>query len=757
MGPGNVVTSASEGAAGPGPDYARLAQRDQASIGADARLARAGVLDGWLRRLLPDTPGVALVAVGGLGRRECTPHGDLDLILVHAGVPRVDELAASLWYPIWDARMGLDHSTRTVAESLDAAHDDVKVALGLLDARHIAGDPALSAQLSRAAVDQWRRTARRQLLRLRELVEERHAAHGELAYLLEGDVKEAAGGLRDVGVLRGIGVAGVADALPPQVRAAATRLLDVRDALHVSIGRRNDRLRAQERLQVAELLGLADGDALLRRIGLDARAVSWSLTDAWRSVQRWTAAGARHGEPRPREAVAVRRPIARDVVAADGEIVLARAAVGPHPDPSLSLRVAAAAAQHQMPIARATLEWLARFCPPLPTPWPASARSALLTLLGAGTGLVAAWEACDRFGLTSTWLPQWTRLRGTPQHHPVHRFTLDRHLVQAAANAATWSREVARPDLLVLGALLHDVGKGLPGDHSEVGAELAREIATAIGLPTADVDTIAALVRYHLVLPDTATRRDLDDPATINYVAKLVGDTGTLDLLQMLARSDAQATGPAAWSGWKSKLIDDLCARVRKVLGGGQLPEPTPPDPALLAGPLPVVQVADDWVALAAHDRVGLLAAVAGCLATHKLEIVAAGTSTIGERAIIECAVNNRYGAPPDRELLAADLRRVGLDQLPLPRRLGGAGGRKPVTGAEPRVIWGEATGATLLELRATDSPGLLYRVTSALAALGVDVRTARVSTLGADVVDAFYLVGDVDRDAAEAAVLAAA
>jgi [protein-PII] uridylyltransferase len=224
----------------------------------------------------------------------------------------------------------------------------------------------------------------------------------------------------------------------------------------------------------------------------------------------------------------------------------------------------------------------------------------------------------------------------------------------------------------------------------------------------------------------------------------------------MLARADAQATGPAAWSAWKSKLIDDLCLRVRKVLGGGQLPQPMPPDPALLAGPLPVVQVADDWVALAAHDRVGLLAAVAGCLATHKLEIVAAGSSTIGGRAIIECAVNNRYGTPPDRELLAADLRRVGLDQLPQPRRLGSAGGRKPVAGAEPRIIWGEATGATLLELRATDAPGLLYRVTSALAGLGVDVRTARVSTLGADVVDAFYLVGDVDREAVEAAVLAA-
>jgi [protein-PII] uridylyltransferase len=755
MSPGNVTQSVPDSTAGPGLTYARLSERDPDSIGPAARLARAAELDAWLARLMPNRPGVALVAVGGLGRRECTPHGDLDLILVHSGVPGVDELAASLWYPIWDARIGLDHSTRTVAESLDAAHDDVKVALGLLDARHIAGDPALTAQLSRAAVDQWRRTAPRQLTRLRELCEERHRAHGELAYLLEGDLKEAAGGLRDVGVLRGIGMAGLADASPPAVRAAATRLLDCRDALHISIGRRVDRLRAQERQQVAELLGLADGDALLRRIGLDARTVSWSLTDAWRSVQRWRS-DLRRGD----SAAAVRRPVARDVVASDGEIVLARAAVGPRPDPSLSLRVAAAAAQAQMPIARATLEWLDRFTPPLPTPWPAAARTALLTLLGAGPGLVTTWEACDRFGLTSRWLPQWTRLRGTPQHHPVHRFTLDRHLVQAAAHAASWSREVSRPDLLVLGALLHDVGKGLPGDHSEVGATLAAEMATAIGLAPADVATIVTLVRHHLLLPDVATRRDLDDPATIRGVADKVGDVSTLELLHMLARADAAATGPAAWSAWKARLIDDLVARVRGVLGGEPLPAPTPPDPALASGPLPVVQVADDWVAIAAPDRRGLLAGVAGCLATHRLDIAAVDSVTIGERAIIECAVHNRFGTAPDRELLASDLRRVALDQLPLPRRLAlksAGSGRDGAGAVAPKVIWAEATDAVVLELRATDSPGLLYRVTSALAQLGADVRTARVSTLGADVVDAFYLVGEVDRPAVEAAVLAAA
>ncbi|WP_020523385.1 [protein-PII] uridylyltransferase [Catelliglobosispora koreensis] len=719
--------------------------RSDNAIGAAARQARAAAFDIWLAGLLPATAGVALVAVGGLGRRECSPHGDLDLILLHSGVPGIDELAASLWYPIWDAKLGLDHSTRTVAESLDAAHDDVKVALGLLDARHIAGDPVLTAQLAYSASDMWRRTASRQLPRLRELCEERHRAHGELAYLLEGDLKEASGGLRDVAVLRGIGIAGVADALPPAVRAAASRLLDVRDALHLSVGRRSDRMRAQDRDAVAEMLGLSDGDTLLRRIGLDARTVAWTLTDSWRSVQRW------RSTLRSGTLATQRHPVARDVIAVDGEIVLARDAIGPKPDATLSLRVAAAAAQAQMPIARATLEWLVRFEPPLPSPWPSAARNAFLALLGSGPGLVAAWEACDRFGLTGRWLSQWTRVRGTPQHHPVHQYTLDRHLVQAAANAARWAREVSRPDLLVLSALVHDVGKGLPGDHSIVGAPIAYDIATEIGLRPSDARLVSNVVLHHLLLPDIATRRDLDDPSVIADVAAKVGDLPTLEILHMLARADAMATGPAAWSTWKGRLIDTLVARVRGVLSGEPSAPAWEPAAVLARGELPVVQVAEDWVALAAPDRTGLLAAVAGCLASHRLEIAVVNSVSVDGRAIFECAISSRFGATLDRDRLAADLRRVALGQFTAPPRLGIA---RRTSAAPPRVIW---PASDLLEVRAADAPGLLYRITTALASLNIDVRAARVSTLGADAVDVFYLVGSFDRAAAESAVLAAA
>ncbi|MBB5112111.1 [protein-PII] uridylyltransferase [Micromonospora echinospora] len=726
-------------------------------IGEPARIARAEALEAWLRRTFPARDGVALVAVGGLGRRQCAPYGDLDLVLLHAGVPGIDELAASLWYPIWDAGLRLDHSVRTVAEALSVAQDDVKVALGLLDARHVAGDPALTDQLARTATDHWRRTAIRQLPGLREITAARWEAHGELAFLLEGDLKEAAGGLRDVGILRAIATAGVTDALRPAVYAAHRRLLDTRDALHQQVGRRVDRLVAQERDGVARLLGAEDGDALLRLVAGDARTVSHALDDAWRAADRLRSGRHRAAPGRP-----LRRPVARDVVEQDGELVLARTAIGARPDPSLSLRVAAAAATTRLPIARATCEWLAAYCPPLPAPWPPAARAALITLLGAGPGLVPAWETCDRYGLIDRWLPEWTRMRSLPQHNPVHRFTLDRHLVQTAYEASRHTRDVERPDLLLLGAFLHDIGKGLDGDHSTVGAPLAEAVATRIGLSPAEADLIGTLVRLHLLLPDVATRRDLSDPKTVAGVAERVGDTATLELLHALVRADAAATGPAAWSAWKGRLIAELVARVRTTLDTGEVPAPPAPDPALVAGPLPVVHLGEDRVSVAAADRRGLLATVAGCLALHRLEVISADAATVDGRALVQCRVQPRYGLAPNPIALSADLRRAVSGDVSVIQRLRGRALAARSQGAAPRVVWHReaATDAVLLELRAADAAGLLYRVTCALDDAGAQVRAARISTLGGDVVDAFYLVGgwppDEERARIEAAVLAA-
>jgi [protein-PII] uridylyltransferase len=751
-------------------------------IGAAAREQRAAALDAWLAELLglaTDSDDVTLVAVGGLGRRECAPLADLDLVLLHGGVDgagsdAVATVAEKLWYPIWDAKLTLDHSVRTLPEALEVAAEDTKAALGLLDARHVAGNPELTARLREAALIQWRQRADHHLPILRELTTQRWRQQGELAFLLDGDLKEARGGLRDVRVLRGVAYAQVSDAWRPPVRAAYTRLLDVRDGLHLVAGRRRDRLLVQDLADVAAMLGVAGAEALRRRVADDARAIAYAVDDSLRAAERWLAAQKHKGR---RTGPVVRAPVAPDVVAQDGEVVLARAAILPTVDPTLSLRVAAAAARHGLRISPGTLEWLARRCPPLPRPWPEPARVAFAQLLGAGPALVPTWEACDRFGLVTTWLPEWARVRSAPQHNPVHRYTLDRHLIECVASAARYARDVTRPDLLFIGALLHDIGKGLPGDHSVVGVAVAIELAEAIGLGTADARAIGRLVRWHLLLPEVATRRDLGDPQTVRHVADTVGDIETLELLHALSKADAVATGPAAWSAWKERLVADLVDRVRAALVTGSVAPPASPEPRmspLAAGPLPAVEITPDRVVVAAADRLGLLASVAGCLTLHRLDVVSADTATVagdaGPVAVVACRVQPRDTVGPDRQRVATDLRRALLGELDVSAalaarvrstsRLRGGGGREA---APPRVFWAseQATDATILELRAADDIGLLYRVAHALELAGANVRAARISTLGSDVVDAFYLLGDwssaAARSTVESAVVAAA
>ena len=204
-------------------------------------------------------------------------------------------------------------------------------------------------------------------------------------------------------------------------------------------------------------------------------------------------------------------------------------------------------AEKNLPIARDALNLLGRKAPAPPVPWSDDLRATLVQVLATGPAAIPALEALDQRRLLERYLPEWAAVRNKPQRNPYHRFTVDRHLLEATANAATMAHRVSRVDLLLIGTLLHDIGKGFPGDHTEVGMTVVRDIATRLGFPPDDVDTLVNLVRLHLLLPDSATRRDLDDPATAERVAEEVGDRATLDLLAALVEADSLATGPSAW------------------------------------------------------------------------------------------------------------------------------------------------------------------------------------------------------------------
>jgi len=682
---------------------------------------------------------VALVAVGGYGRKELLPRSDLDVLLLHGGRDDIAGIADRIWYPVWDSGAELDHAVRTVPQARRVARADLKVALGLLSARHVAGDPDLTERLRAGALEDWRSAAPARLAELHGAHDERTRTFGELAFLLEPDLKEARGGLRDVHAIQAVAAAWVAPAPGPKVRTAYEQSLDARHALHEVTGRRLDRLVLEEQDEVARALGLLDGDVLLRMLAGAARTVAYAVDHAFRQADRLRGR-------RLRRRRAERRPLADGVVEQDGEVVLARVA-DPARDPALVLRAAAAAAQAGLPLAPRTLDRLTE-CPPLPVPWPTAARDSLLSLLGAGQAAVSVWEALDTEGLVTALIPDWERVRNRPQRNPLHTFTVDRHLAEAAAHAAALTREVARPDLLLLAALLHDIGKGWPGDHSVTGEVVARDVGRRMGLPAADVDLVASAVRLHLLLPMVATRRDLDDPVTVKQVATAVRSRALLELLHALAIADGLATGPAAWNDWKATLVADLVRRVAAVLDGDPMPGPAPlrdDQLALAAAGDPAATVRGSEVTVVAPDRPGLLWRAAGVLASHRLAVRSANATSVGNVAVTVFDVEPEFGDPPDATLVAADLRRMLMGRLDVEDRLDRrARAVRPRGAAVPApkvtLVDDASDTATVVEVRAHDAPGLLWRVGRALGECGLDVRAARVETLGAEAVDVFYV-----------------
>lgn len=724
------------------------------------RRALSALTDDWLadvyRASGAEELGACLVAVGGYGRRELTAGSDLDLVLLlpdhlDAHDSRIEEVGEQLWYPIWDSGVRVDHSVRSVADTRRMAAHDIKVMLGLLDARLIAGDPTLGERLRSTVLADWRALARTRLGELREMVEARRKRMGDAAHLLEPDLKEAYGGTRDAVILDAIAASWLTDVPREGLVQAREALLDIRDALHdcaISDGRRaSDVLRTQDQSDVAARLGLPDREALLRDLADSARSVAYASDVTWHRVGRVLRERARGPmRRRLRRPGPERVPLGEGVVVHDGEVGLALDA-RPERDPVLLLRLAAAAAQADLPVSPGALSRLARDCAPMPVPWPAEARSAMVSLLGAGPGLIPVWEALDRYGLIERLIPEWGVVRSAPQGNPVHLYRVDRHLVETAAQSATHVRDVSRPDLLLVAALLHDIGKGRPGDHSEVGAALADAIAESMGFGADERATLVLLVRHHLLLPETATRRDLDDPVTAARVAQAVGTGECLDLLKALTYADAAATGPGAWSDWKASLIDELVARSRAHLAGV-----APPSAPNIAQQYPHLLGSDgvdvvleqggaaSRVIVAAPDRPGLLGAIAGTLAVHRLEVKGADTETVGDRAVTAWTVVPFFGDFPSLDLVRSDLLRALSGEFDLTSRL--AHRRREPSATAPRVdfVPGASSHADVLEVRAHDEPALLHRIGEAIARAGASITAARVETLGSEVIDVFYL-----------------
>ena len=689
---------------------------------------------------------VAIAAVGGFGRGELAPGSDLDIVFLHKGnlsEQDLSDIINKILYPIWDKNIKVDHSVRTRLEVRELAHTDLKVILGLLDIRLVCGSADLIADVQVDALEEWRKNSKHRLPELEASLLQRHQRAGELAYLLEPDLKEARGGLRDITAIRAIEKSGAIEIPMERISVAESLLSNVREALHIVSQSDKDKLYFQEQDKIALHLSFKDADFLMSEVAKAARSVDYLLNSTW---YRYAHKGK---DSSGRFLRKVRTTsISRDISVSNKEVVIdvdADLAL----DPSMGIRTAAAAAQLGLPISMDTLARLSQSLKSgvghLPNPWPRDARENLISLIGAGASMVQVFESLDQEEIIFQWIPEWETVRSLPQRNVLHRHTVDRHMVETAVHAAALTREVHRPDLLLFSALFHDIGKGTEEDHSERGARLIEPIAARIGFTPEDIVIIKLLVKHHLLLSATATRRDLDDPATITSVAEVIPDLQTLELLHALSIADGEATGRAAWTDWKASLVAELVKRVERAITDNTVamqPELTEEQRRKAEAGLLAVSIENREsvyaIEIVSPDKTGLLSTVAGVLNLLRLDVRSARTKSVASAAVMEWIVIPDPNAPPLSESkLHEELSRALESKSSLQERIQARIDAYaqlpsiPVPAPIVETFLDAATDATIIEVRSHDRPALLFGIGDSITRSNIDIRSAIVTTLG--------------------------
>jgi [protein-PII] uridylyltransferase len=543
---------------------------------------------------------VELAGVGSYGRGAVALKSDLDVRILTKSTEKAAAVADALLYPLWDMGVTLGHQVVTVSDLVDSARSDLPAATCLLDWRHVEGDPALSEALWKRCEDGIFAHSElpRFLARLEDEIAQRHARFGGSVYLLEPDVKNGAGGLRDLDVARWAAKArfGVGEpeelvrigALVPreamEILSAREMLWCIRNLLHARAGRRSDRLTFDEQETIAPLLGYGEGGEAVERLMSayyrSARTISQSLE----MMLARAAPVLTRRRPRAEDLGSGVRLFDGCVTMSDPERLRA--------DPVLALRLIGTAVERgeallpyaRDAIVRATSD--PAWCADLRALPEAGARFAELCSTCRETALRSrsVMRELHDTGLLLAMIPEFSPVVGRVHHDTYHVYTVDVHSVAAVDRLAALARgdlaaefslasrlaaEITRPEMLFFATLLHDVGKAIGGtDHSQRGAEMATEILSRIGLPAEDVEEAAHLIQKHLVMYHTATRRDLDDPATILEFAREVHDREGLRDLYLLTVADLSTTSPTSMTSWKARMLDELYLATDANLGG---------------------------------------------------------------------------------------------------------------------------------------------------------------------------------------------
>lgn len=722
---------------------------DDAGVGAllQARCARLDelVLAAW-RRCMGDIESAAgatpaVFAVGGYGRGELFPQSDLD-VLVLAEAPEQVAYASvfgRFFALLWDVGLPVAHAVRSLAQSVEAAAADITVMTALLDARLLAGAAAAGPDLAAAIAAPRVWPAAEYFQAKREELRQRHTRFGNTADNLEPNLKDGPGGLRDLQTLRWLAmrVAGARDlaALVPLGRLGGDEyatllrqwqhLSRLRWGLHLVAGKREERLRFDHQKPLAQRLGHG-GDAgnlaVEQMMQGFYRSAALVLRLGERVLQRFEEQLEGESEPTPIDA---QFELRRGYLAARGS-AWPRGIDDVFALFDLWARDPAIRGLHSQ-----TARALAEALPQLPAYPDASQaqRHAFLALL-RGPQPVRTLERLARLGVLGRWLPAFARVSGRMQFDLFHAYTVDQHTLAVLRNVAgfasgkvdprfsiahdVWPR-LAKPELLLLAGLFHDIAKGRGGDHSELGAEDARDFCQAHALSRTDTELVTWLVRAHLSMSITAQKQDIADPQVIHRFADQVGDRDRLDYLYLLTCADIAGTSPKLWNAWKDRLLADLYASTRAAFRRG------------LEHPI---------------DR-----------AERVAETRAAVHALLAEAGVEEAAIAQLFARIPEQAFLRTRVEQLAWQATGLPELPAGA------SRAMARAVGAEAGDgqAQALEVfvHSPDRDGLFAAIVATLDRLGLAIVRARVfDGPQATIFDSFEVVAvDPARPASVAVV----
>ncbi len=783
--------------------------------------------------------GPAIMALGGYGRCEMGPHSDIDLLFLYQGGSDsfIAELTSSLLYPLWDAGMDVGGATRSVKDCERVAKRDVRAFTSMLDARYVAGDRAIADRFQEYIRHRFRDKGVRRAFVRHKLGEhsERRRKFNDSVYLLQPNVKEGEGGLREFHTMVWLTRAtypdadlddmlmrtGLSDRSVAQLLDSVRFLWRVRHALHLLEDKRQDRLSENLQSAVARMFGFADADlssdaeqlmqAYYRHASAIHRFSQWTFERMEHAWSGWARRAYRRIGRRSIE-TGVRRCYGRRLMVTEDAL---------RRDPLLMLRAFVHAKRHRLRFDVGTKEMLEHNSPLIDESLRAAPETHALweELFGDARHLGEAIAAMHECRCLERWFPEMKPTLHRILHDGFHIYTVDAHTIRAISElsmlmtregranhgcAAMALRSLRKPHLVLLATLLHDIGKGQGGDHEELGAEIASRIASRLGYPPVDCDSVAFLVRSHMLMPKLAFRRDVRDHALIERFAQTVRSPQTLAMLYLITFADLRSVGPHGWSAWKEGLLDDLyvCTnqfliagghteveqqrtvekRVRGVLqimGKGTssaqverfiaaLPRRyarTVDAPSIAAhlgmlqkltpSSMVVCDVRNDHqhglseLSLATADAPGLFARIAGVLTANGLNIIDADLYTTNDGTALDIIrVTDERHLPiedPDRwRRIIGRLERIGdartIDGM-LRRRLKLRQRRRHRKPSSHVEVDNDVSAEeTVLEIHTDDHPGLLYSIAHTIAEHGYSIDRARIATHVDRVVDVFYI-----------------